>query len=148
MSELKSIGLIICILMILMAYLKQAIPKGKTAYLMKTIVSVFILMSIVDGVHHFDFSSVKALTDSSYAQNDEVWTKASSLIGEGLQKEFQGFLDREQIKATVISVTVEGDQDSFLIKSVVMSGEQAETARNLIAGRYNIGIAYIEVKNE
>ena len=40
MAEIKSIGLIICILMVLMAYLKQAIPRGKTTYLMKAIISI------------------------------------------------------------------------------------------------------------
>lgn len=148
MSEIKSIGLIICILMVLMAYLKQAIPKGKTTYLMKAIISIFILLSIVDGIRNFDFASVKALVDSSYTHSDEVWTKTATLIEEGLQKEFQSFLDTEQIEAKVLRVTVKANQESFTVTGAVITGSQAEFARNLIAGRYNIGIAYIEVKNE
>ena len=50
--------------------------------------------------------------------------------------------------ATVESVTVEGNQDAFEIRKVIVSGQDAQTAKNLLAGRYQIGIAYIEVKNE
>ncbi len=148
MEDIKSAGLVICILMVLMAYLKQIIPRGKTTHLMKAIISVFIMISIVDGVRSFDFTSFKALMDRSYSHNEEVWSKAADLIADGLMKEFQNFLVNEHIDAEVKAVTVEGSVDLFEIKKVIVSGAEAETARNLLAGRYQIGIAYIEVKNE
>lgn len=148
MAEIKSIGLIICILMVLMAYLKQAIPRGKTTYLMKAIISIFILLSIFEGIRNFNFNSLRDLLDSSYAQNDEVWAKSARLIEDGLKKEFTHFLIDEGVMATVESITVEGNQDAFEIRKVIVSGQDAQTAKNLLAGRYQIGIAYIEVKNE
>lgn len=148
MNEIKSFGLVICILMVLMAYLKQAIPRGKTTYLMKAIISVFILLSIIDGVRNFDLASVKALLDSGYAQDDEVWENSAALIGEGLRDEFGNYLKNEKINAEVQSVRVDVDQNGFVIEQVIVSGTEAETARNLLAGRYQIGISYIEVKNE
>lgn len=148
MNEIKSIGMIICILMVLMAYLKQVIPRGKTTYLMKAIVSIFILLSIADGIRQFDFNAIKALMDRTYSRNEEVWSKAADLIGDGLQKEFESYIDGEGLDAEVRDVTVKGDQDSFEITKVIVTGTDAETARNLLAGRYQIGIAYIEVKNE
>ncbi len=148
MNEIKSIGLVVCILMVLMAYLKQAIPRGKTTYLMKAIISIFILLSIVDGVVHFDFNSIKDLMDQSYSRNEEVWNKAADLVGDGLQREFETYIQSEGLHAEVTEIQVEGNQDSFEIARVILSGTDAETARNLLAGRYQIGIAYIEVKNE
>ena len=148
MEDIKSAGLIICILMVLMAYLKQVIPRGKSMYLMNAIISVFILISIVDGVRNFDFASIKALMDRTYSHNEAVWENAAGLIGDGLKNEFQNFLLEEHIDAEVNEVTVEGTADAFEIKRVIVSGNDAETARNLLAGRYQIGIAYIEVKNE
>lgn len=148
MNEIKSIGLIICILMVLMAYLKQAIPQGKTTYLMKAIISVFILLSIIEGVLEFDFNSVKELLDSSYEKNEKIWSESAELVSSGLQKEFQRYLNDEEIQAEVHQVIVEADHESFEIKKVVVFGADATSARNLLAGRYQIGLAYIEVKNE
>ncbi len=148
MEEIKSAGLIICLLMVLMAYLKQAIPKGKTTNLMKAIISIFILLSVIEGISKINFESVKNLLDSSYVNNDEVWQKSTKLIADGLKKEFAQFLEEEEVVATVEQVTVEGNQDTFEVKSVILSGKDAEIAKNLLAGRYQIGIAYIEVKNE
>lgn len=148
MDQIKSIGLIICILMLLMAYLKQAIPRGKTTYLMKAIISIFILLSIVQGVLEFDFSKLKTTLENGYSHDDQVWHKAAELIGDGLIKEFENFLIEQNVDAQVNEVVVEGNQDQFEIKKVIVSGNGAETARNLLAGRYQIGIAYIEVKNE
>ncbi len=148
MDDIKSAGLIICILMVLMAYLKQVIPRGKTMHLMRAIISIFILISLVDGVRNFDLASVRALMDRAYEHNEEVWQNAAELIGDGLKNEFENFLLSERIDAEVNKVTVEGNADLFEIKKVTVSGKDAETARNLIAGRYQIGIAYIEVQNE
>lgn len=148
MSDIKGVGIIICLLMVLMTYLKQVIPKGKSIYLMKGIISVFILLSFFDSLKNFDLRSIMSITDYSYSYNEEVWDKAAELIADGLKSEFKYFLESEKINAEVSEVRVEGNQDTFEVKKVILSGTDAETARNLLAGRYQIGIAYIEVKNE
>lgn len=148
MSQIRSIGLIICILMVLMAYLKQAIPRGKTTYLMKSIISIFILLSIVRGVLDFDFSALKIAIESSYSRNDAVWNQTAAMIEEGLKNEFKNFLIEQEVDAEVQKVTVSGNQDGFVVKKIIVSGKNAETAKKLLSGRYQIGIAYIEVQNE
>ena len=148
MTEIKSAGLTVCILMVLMAYLKQAIPRGKTTYLMKAIISVFILLSVVQGVMRFDFDTLKNSFDGSYARNEEVWEKTAEMVSAGLKNEFEMFLQKQKINARVLNVYVEGNQDGFHIKKVIVSGAEAETAKKLLAGRYQIGIAYVEVQNE
>jgi len=148
MEKIKSIGLVICMLMVLMAYMKQMIPYGKTTLLMNSIVSVFILLSIIDGFKTVDFGSFKSFFERSYSHNAEVWDNAAVMIEDGLRDEFQRYLKNERIVAEVIDVTVERSSDEFEIKKVIVSGSDAETARNLLSGRYQIGIAYIEVKNE
>lgn len=148
MSDVRSIGMTVCILMVLTAYLKQVIPKGKTTYLMKSIVSVFIMLSVAAGIKSFNFQSLKRLLDEPYSHNEEVWQNAADLIGDGMKKEFQNYLSEEGVDAEVRSVSVEANAEQFTVRSVILSGGQAETARTLLAGRYQIGIAYIEVKNE
>ncbi|MBQ8894247.1 MAG: hypothetical protein IJ043_07555 [Clostridia bacterium] len=148
MEEIKSFGLIICVLMVLMAYLKQAIPKGKTTYLMKAIISIFILISIVNAVRTFDVKALTDLMNSSYTGNEEIWSRSAELVAEGLYTEFNRFLTDENIHAKVEKVEVDASEDSFEIQKIIVSGQEAETARNLLAGRYQIGIIYIEVKNE
>lgn len=148
MTEIKSAGLMVCILMVLMAYLKQAIPRGKTTYLMKAIISIFILLSVVQGVMKFDFHTLKSTFESSYTPNEEVWKKTAEMVSTGLKDEFEMFLKKQNINATVLCVDVAGNQDGFHIERVIVSGGEAETAKELLAGRYQIGIAYIEVQNE
>ncbi|MBQ4052221.1 MAG: hypothetical protein IJD09_01035 [Clostridia bacterium] len=148
MSQIRGIGLIICILMVLMAYLKQAIPRGKTTYLMKAIISIFILLSIVQGVTAFDFSELKNTIESGYSRNEEVWSKTAEIVAEGLKKEFEQFLREQGMEVSVFSVSVKGDQEGFEIQKVLLAGRDAETGKKLLAGRYRIGLAYIEVQNE
>ena len=144
MNQIRSLGLIVCVLMVLMAYLKQAIPKGKITYLMKAIISIFILLSLVDGIKSFDLNSLKNLIFEN--QNNMVSEEATELIEQGLMKEFNRFLKEQNISATVEKVSVKGDGHE--ISNVVLSGPDAEGARRIIAGRYQVGISNIEVKNE
>lgn len=148
MEVIKSFGLTICMLMVLMAYMKQMIPYGKTTVLMNSIVSFFILLSIINGFRTIEFRSFKSFFKNNYTHNDEVWSNAALLIADGLKSEFTNFLESERIDAEVIEVTVERGADTFEIIKVIVTGSDAETARNLLSGRYQIGIAYIEVKNE
>ncbi len=148
MSGIKSIGLYISILMVLAAYLKQVIPKSKMMFLMKTIISAFILFSILNGILHFDFSSISALFNAEISRDEAIWNESIELMEKGLKKEFQRFLDETEADAEVVAVMIAGDQDQYSVQKVILSGKDAERARNLLAGRYQIGIAYFEVKNE
>ena len=70
------------------------------------------------------------------------------MVSAGLKNEFEMFLQKQKINARVLNVYVEGNQDGFHSKKVIVSGAEAETAKKLLAGRYQIGIAYVEVQNE
>ncbi len=144
MNQIRSLGLIVCVLMVLMAYLKQAIPKGKITHLMKAIISIFILLSLINGIKNFDLNSLKNLIAEN--QNKVVLQEATMVIEQGLKVEFNRFLNEQNIDATVEKVSVKGD--GYEISKVVLSGLDAEGARRIIAGRYQIGISNIEVKNE
>ncbi len=144
MNQIRSLGLIVCVLMVLMAYLKQAIPRGKISYLMKAIISIFIMLSLINGIRNFDLDSLKNLIAQN--QDNEVLEEAKTVIEQGLIEEFNRFLLEQNIDAMVERISVEGD--GYVISKVVLSGPNAEGARRIIAGRYQIGISNIEVKNE
>ncbi len=148
MEGWRSAGLLICILMVLMAYLKQSIPKGKSAYLMKAIISVFILLSIVNGIRNMSWRGLEGLLNRSYAHNEAIWENTASMMEEGLKGEFQRFLDEEKIDALVISVDVVGAAEAFSIEGVIISGMDRELAAKLISSRYQIGLEKIEVVND
>ncbi len=148
MSQIRGFGLIVCLLMVLMAYLKQAIPRGKTTYLMKAIISVFILVSILRGMMSLDFEAIKKALASEYTYETGDWDKTTELICEGLKREFQNYLNENEIQAKVDRVEVAGDYEGFSITKVILSGVEGQNAKNLLAGRYQIGLLYFEVKNE
>lgn len=148
MEGIRSAGLIICILMVLMAYLKQAIPKGKSLYLMKAIISIFILLSIISSVRGISWKGLEGLINGSYSQSNEVWENAADLMEKGLLDEFQRYLDDENIDGQVLEVQVKGSLDDFRIDFVKVAGKESSTAKKLLAGRYQIGLNLIEAVDE
>ena len=148
MDQIKKIGLVICILMLMMAYLKQVIPRGKIAHLMKAIISIFILISVIQGVMDFDFNALKNVVENTDTHSEEIWESAADMVEEGLKKEFSDFLKTQNITATIYDVQVSGDQSGFKIESVLIGGTEGQTAKNLIAGRYQVSLLDIEVQNE
>ncbi len=142
MDIIKRFGLIVCLLMVLMAYLKQTIPRGKTMILMRSIISVFILISIVDGVRTLDFEGIKEIFDRPYQL---VADDTLNEIELGLKNEFNAFLDEQGIDAVVNEVEME---ENSIIKYVRIIGSEGNMAKQLLSARYQIHQQNIEVKNE
>ena len=146
MEAIKSLGLIISLLMVLMAYVKQLIPDGKVNGLMKMILAVFILLSMIDGVRNFDFSKVQLIYEQSY--NDTVGDETIDLIESGLTDEVNNFLKNQRISAEVLNIEVRMINDNFEISHIVLSGDDSQAAINFLCGRFQINKGNIEVKNE
>ncbi len=142
MDIIKHFGLIVCLLMVLMAYLKQAIPRGKTTVLMKSIISIFILISIVDGVRTMDLNRLKDIFDQPYnIISDETFSE----IGEGLKDEFNSFLENQGIDAEVMEIKMDRN---VVVEKVILVGNEWRNAKELLSARYQIEKQNIEVKNE
>lgn len=146
MKGIKELGLIICLMMVLMAYLKQSIPQGKTAQLMRGIISVFILLSVIQGVRSFDFQTVRYFAENQ--NNGEVWERTAQQVEKGLQEEFNAFLKEQSVYAAVQLVSVDTSNETFAINRVVLCGKDGETAKKILSARYGIGSQCIEVMNE
>ena len=146
MEAIKSLGLVISLLMVLMAYIKQLIPDGKVNGLMKMILSVFILLSMIDGVRNFDFSKVQLIYEQSY--NDTVGNDTVDLIESGLVNEMNNFLENQGVSAEVMNIEVRFINDNFEISHIILSGYDSKVAINFLSGRYQINKENIEVKNE
>lgn len=142
MDVIKRFGLIVCILMVLMAYLKQAIPRGRTLALMRTVISIFILISVIDGVRNLDFGDLMSLFDQPYISSHQ---DAENEIATGLCDEFNGFLSDQKIDATVKSIMVNEDAQIIELR---ISGPDGAMAKELLAARYYIEKQNIEVTNE
>ena len=145
MAEIKGFGLIVCILMVLMAYLKQAIPRGKMTVLMKSVITVFILLSIAEGIMNFDYSAVESLIGFTYSENAAAWSQATNIIADDLKREFAAFLADQSIEARIVSVSVISEEERFVITQVVVEGEEATIAAGLLNARYQIAPDKIEV---
>ncbi len=146
MDAIKSLGLIISLLMVLMAYIKQLIPDGKVNGIMKMILATFIMLSMIEGVRNFDFSKVRLIYEKSY--NDDTWNETVDLIESGLMNEMNDFLEEQAISAEVLTVEVQLMSDKFEISHIILSGNDTQAAKNILSGRYQINKDNIEVKNE
>jgi len=148
MDEIKGFGLVISILMVLMAYLKQMIPRGKTMPIMRMIITVFILFSIFDGVRNFNFGELSELVNYSYSENDKVWLNASNAVADGLVREFNTYLDGEGVSARAVKVEVKADHNGFEIARVVLKGREVNVGKMMIAARFQVSETNIEVMYE
>ncbi len=146
MDAIKSLGLIISLLMVLMAYIKQLIPEGKVNGLMKMILAIFILLSMIEGVRNFDFSKVRLIYEKSYSDN--IRSETVDLIESGLIDEMNNFLANQAISAKVLKIEVQLINDNFEISHIALSGYDSQAAKNILSGRYQINKDNIEVKNE
>ena len=146
MDAIKSLGLIISLLMVLMAYIKQLIPDGKVNGLMKMILAIFILLSMIEGVRNFDFSKIRLIYDESY--NDNSWNETIDLMESGLVDEMNNFLKNQAVSAEVLKIEVKLINDNFKISHVCLKGYDSQAAKNMLAGRYQLNKDDIEVKNE
>lgn len=146
MDAIKSLGLIISLLMVLMAYIKQLIPEGKVNGLMKMILAIFILLSMTEGIRTFDFSKIRLIYQESYGNTIE--NETMDLIENGLVDEMNGFLSNQSVSATVSKIKVQLNNDNFEISNIVLSGYDAQTAKSMLSARYQIDNDNIEVKNE
>ena len=145
MEVIKRAGLIICILMVLLAYLKQTIPAGKTMGAMKAIVSVFILISMVDGILTMDHDALREFFSSSYGAD---WGAIDSELSDGIQNEYNSFLVQMGVDAKVNFVSLKELQNEIKIKKIYLTGADALAAKQLLAARYQIEPECIEVRNE
>ena len=146
MEVIKSFGLIISLLMVLMAYIKQLIPDGKASGLMKMILAIFIMLSMIEGVRNFDLSKIQSVYEKSY--NIDFWNETADLIENGLVDEMNSFLKEQDVSAEVLEVEREVEDENFKIIHIDLKGFDSEFAKNIIAGRYQIDRDNIEVKNE
>lgn len=148
MDGIRSAGLLVCILMVLMAYLKQMIPKGKTTFLMKAIISLFILLSIVQGLFNINWRDLESLFERVYTRNDDVWEQAADSMEDGLKSEFNRYLEDEDVDAWVTEIEISSLAESFSIDRVQIYGSEQDFAAKLLAGRYMIDLEKIEVTHE
>lgn len=146
MDAIKSLGLIISLLMVLMAYIKQLIPEGKVNGLMKMILAIFIMLSMIEGVRSFDFSKIRLIYEKSYS--DSIGNETVDLIESGLIDEMNNFLEDQAVSAEVSAVKVQLINNHFEISNITLIGYDSQAAKNILSGRYQINKDNIEVKNE
>lgn len=146
MDSIKSVGLIISLLMVLMAYIKQLIPEGKINGVMKSILAIFILLSMIEGIRNFDLSKLHLIYENE--SKDDAWSESLDQIEDGLINEINSFLETQNISAKVINMAVDMNADTYEISRVTLNGYDAQVAKNLLVARYQINKENIEVKNE
>lgn len=146
MDAIKSLGLIISLLMVLMAYIKQLIPEGKVNGLMKMVLAIFIMLSMIEGVRNFDFSKIRLIYEKSYS--DPIGNETVDLIESGLIDEMNSFLEEQAVSAEVSTVEVQLINNYFEISNITLIGYDSQAAKNILSGRYQINKDNIEVKNE
>lgn len=146
MNGILRLFLNICILVIVYALVVSLTDKSKSGKYVKAVMSVIFVLVISGFISGFNFESVELPGFSSYKVDySQVWDNTLSHMEEQLETQMYKLAESSGLDIDSVDVKLKTDYESFAVKSVEINGIDAISAKNLFAGYFNIGIAYINI---
>ena len=111
---------------------------------MRSVASAALVLAMVSVVSSVKKTEITDFSSEKLAVNEsEVWAAAAAEISKQLENEMYKLCVSNAVSVDDISVTVITDGANFEVKRVDITGSGAQRAKNLIAGYFKIGTAYI-----
>lgn len=149
MNELFKFGTSICILMIIATLVANLTENFKNGRQVRSAVAVLIIIVSLNFILNIDLSSDELFTPEKYAvDSSAVWEKTLESVSEQLENEMINMCDQNGLDIDKIEVSLKTDYKNFEVKSVSISGNDSQSAKNLIAGYFKIGLAYININGD
>ncbi len=151
MSALTNLTFTICVVMIISSLLKIVFPNNDISRQLKVIVTLFVIVTIFTMITSSDFTSLKKFLDSSSqteASTEKLWDNSCQIVEEQLEKQFLEYAVGEGLSVESINVSVSYINNEFEIDSVEIAGDDAESAKDLIAGHFQTQLSIIKVIND
>lgn len=147
MDELLRLALSISILMIIYSLVESIVGKTKNARYVKNVMLVLAVIISIDFFYNFDISSSLVFDTSDLAiDNTAVWNNALVYIEESLEQQMSDFTVANGLSIDSIDVSVGTNYSEFQIKNILITGADAQIAKNLISGHFDIALAYINTE--
>jgi len=115
----------------------------------KTLISAFLLISVVTLISKFNFKSVKSYTFENYSVNyNETWDIVLSQLESELKQKMLQFCYDNGIEMVDLDINLKTDYSSIEIDTITIYGRDCLAAKNLISGYYRIGMDSIVISGE
>ena len=93
---------------------------------------------------NIDFKSENIFLPENYTvEKSGVWESTLNNVESQLEEQMINVCNQNGLLIDKIDVMLETDYENIEIKSIEISGADSQAAKNLIAGYFKIGLAYI-----
>lgn len=144
MNELLKFSVNICVLMIIASLIGTLTENMKNGGLVRSCTAVMIIIVTLSFILNIDFKSENIFLPENYTvEKSGVWESTLNNVESQLQEQMINVCNQNGLLIDKIDVMLETDYENIEIKSIEISGADSQAAKNLIAGYFKIGLAYI-----
>ena len=132
-----------CSLIIVFSVIDVLSSHTKNADAIKKIIMLITLILLIKIASDFDLTSFTIKSDDYTTQTESIWQESAKNIEMQLNEIFKEYLNSYGLNIDNVKVTVKTDFTDFEIDKVLITGEDATSAKKLISGYFKIDNAYI-----
>ncbi len=149
MNSILNIAFTLFILLIIACCAEQISIDNKFTPIIRPAISAMIIITIISGASKINFNETAVFfTNENAIGSDEVWESARINTEQFLKEDMLKLCKENFLNVFDIDVQIERNFESFTIKRIDISGPDKLSAKNLISGHYNVGLAYIFIDGE
>lgn len=146
MSELIRFAINICILVIITSIVATVTENMKNGRLVRSAAAVMMIVVTLNFILSFDLKRDDLFTAENYkVDKTEVWDSALTSVENQLADQMLSVCQLNNLSVDKIIVNLETDYQNIQINCIDIEGADARDAKNLIAGYFKIGLAYINI---
>ena len=149
MNLIIKLVLNISISVIIYSIIVSVIENSKYIQYIKNILTLSVILLVFDFAFSFNFKNITTFDTEDYKINESViWDNALQNVSDDLEKQMLNLCKNNGLIIDEIDVKLTTNYSDIEIESIKIAGIDKKSAKNLIAGHFNIGIAYINTDGE
>lgn len=149
MNEIYIFAFRVCVILIIMALLSILTEHSKNGRLVRSVISVLLIVAVIRFVTNVRFDAFFSDVTADYSvDTGEVWQKTLCNVEQQFSAQMLSLCRQNGLTVDDIKVTLRRQADQIITDDVTISGRDARTAKNLIAGYFQISLAYININGE
>ena len=149
MDGIIKLVLNISISVIIYSIIVSLIENSKYIQYIKNILMLSVILLVFDFALNFDFDNLTTFEANDYKINESaIWDTTLQNVSDELENQMLSLCKNNGLIIDEIDVKLSTNYSEIEIESIKITGIDKKSAKNLIAGHFNIGIAYINTDGE
>ncbi len=139
----------ISILIIIYSIIVSVVEHSKYIRYIKNILMLSVIILVFDFTFNFDIKNITEFNIENYNINKtEIWDNTLENVSSDLEKQMTELCFSNGLSIDEIKVKLLTDYSEIKIESIEIKGNDKVQAKNLIAGYFKIGLAYININGD